>query len=90
MRMSSTLELRGSGGARKVCCAHCGHALGPAGAPWKPHAALKEQPIGALGPTFRLEDRVRLREFSCPGCLRLLDTELALEGDPFLDDILFV
>jgi acetone carboxylase gamma subunit len=29
-----------------------------------------------------------LRRFSCPDCGALLDTEIALADDPFLDDIL--
>ena len=28
-----------------------------------------------------------LREFVCPGCGALLDSEIALPGDPFLEDI---
>ena len=31
---------------------------------------------------------VYLREFSCPQCATLLDTETALPEDPFLNDVL--
>ncbi len=31
-------------------------------------------------------DDLLLREFMCPGCGALLDSEVALPGDPFLKD----
>jgi acetone carboxylase gamma subunit len=31
-----------------------------------------------------------LRQFCCPACGALLDTETALPGDPFLDDVVVV
>ena len=42
--------------------------------------------IGQRGPLILCE-AVRLRRFVCPGCGALLDTETALAGDPFLDDV---
>tara|TARA_B100001123_G_scaffold76755_1_gene86708 strand:- start:27 stop:299 length:273 start_codon:yes stop_codon:yes gene_type:complete len=89
MRFSSTLNIAGDPGQRKVVCAKCNHEIGLAGKPWKVHAALLERPINELGQTYDLKDDVMLREFSCPACKALLDTELALAEDPYLDDILF-
>ena len=85
-RMSSSLEIADG----RVACRGCGHALGPAGEPWKPAASLSETPMrGAAGIPYRGGERVLLRRFSCPGCGALLDSETALPGDPFLNDILF-
>ena len=89
MRLSSTLNIAGDPGTRKVLCAKCDHEIGPAGEPWKKRVSLLERPIKELGETYELNDDVMLREFSCPSCKALLDTELALSEDPFLDDLLF-
>jgi len=91
MRLSSTLNISNpSGGTRQITCAKCGQAVGPAGEPWKHRVALNERPIKELGTTYKLQETVVLREFACPGCQALLDTEIALKDDPFLDDVLFV
>ena len=37
---------------------------------------------------YTTDERLLLREFACPGCGGLLDTEIALPGDPFLEDSL--
>lgn len=84
-RISATLVVDG---ARNVACMACGHALGPAGAPWKQAARRDETPMrGAAGDAYTNADRVLLRRFFCPGCGALLDTESALPGDPFLNDV---
>ena len=70
-------------------CAGCGARLGPAGAPWKSQAVLREEPIGDHDGMDESLPRVVRRQFTCAGCGALLDTETALAGDPFLDDLLF-
>ena len=87
-RISATLVVDG---ARNVACMACGHALGPVGAPWKAAARLDETPMqGAAGAAYTNAGRVLLRRFFCPGCGALLDTESALPGDPFLNDVVRV
>ena len=87
-RISATLVVNDD---RAIACAACGHTLGPAGAPWKDHARLDEQPMqGAGGNPYTNAERVLLRRFFCPDCGALLDTESALAGDPFLTDIVRV
>lgn len=86
-RISLTLAARGG----QICCAACGHALGAKGTSWKRNAALstvavKDTPGAGLG----VDQRVIIRKFACPGCSRLLDTEIALPEDPFLDDFVSV
>ena len=71
-----------------IACAGCGHALGPAGQPWKPAAVLSEVAMKGLGGApYSAADDALLRRFLCPGCCTLLDSETALPGDPFLEDV---
>jgi len=71
-----------------VRCRACGHDLAQAGTPWKAAARLVERPMkGAGGKAYSAGAAVRLRQFCCPNCGALLDTETALAGDPFLDDV---
>ena len=87
-RISATLVVDAE---RAIACATCGHALAPAGEPWKGAARLDERPMqGAGGAPYSNAARVLLRRFLCPGCGALLDTESALAGDPFLTDIVKV
>jgi acetone carboxylase gamma subunit len=41
----------------------------------------------AAGTAYDSADKVLLRRFYCPGCGALLDSEMALPGEPFLDDL---
>lgn len=70
-------------------CAACGHALGPA--PWKAKAIRRDLPLAeAGGPAYDTgHPGVLLRQFICPGCATLLDTETATAGDAALDDRLY-
>lgn len=89
-RVSPTLEIRATAQGDRVCCSKCGAALVPAGQPWKTAAALDEQPMrGAGGVAYSVSDKVLLRRFTCKGCGTLLDTEMALPGEPFLDDVVY-
>jgi acetone carboxylase gamma subunit len=72
----------------RLRCAACGHDLGPASGAWKERAARRERPLAeAGGPAWDTGfPGVVLREFACPGCARLLDTETARPEDPPLLD----
>jgi len=87
--ISPTLEIRATGDGDRICCRGCGAPLAPAGRSWKPAAKLDEAPMrGMAGAAYAGgSDKVLLRRFSCGGCGALLDTEMALPGEPFLDDI---
>lgn len=87
-RVSASLVVNDSG---EIACMACGHALGPSGEPWKEAARLGETPLkGAGGEPYSNAANVLLRRFYCPGCAALLDSETALAGDPFLNDIVHV
>ena len=74
-----------------IACMSCGHALGPSGKPWKDAACLSEIPLeGAAGAPFSNAAYVLLRRFYCPGCAAILDSETALAGDPFLNDVVHI
>ena len=89
MRMSQALNIIDSEGKRTIACSKCDHLIGPTDENWKPHAVLYEQPISSLGETYTTNEQVLLRSFVCPGCGVLLETEVALAGDPFLEDLIF-
>jgi acetone carboxylase gamma subunit len=42
---------------------------------------------GLGGAPYSAADDALLRRFLCPGCCTLLDSETALPGDPFLEDV---
>ena len=84
-RISASLVVDDNG---EIACMECGHALGPAGAPWKKAARLSETPLQGSGvEPYSNAANVLLRQFFCPGCAALLDSESALAGDPFLNDV---
>jgi acetone carboxylase gamma subunit len=86
--ISINLEIRATKDGDRIACRACGHALAPAGTPWKRHAALREISMnGAGGKAYSGAPESLLRQFGCPGCGALLDSEMALPGEPFLDDI---
>ncbi len=84
--VSQRLELRQRDDGDAVCCRGCGAAIAPVGEAWKPNAVLRERKLRDLAPVYTTNDDLMLREFACPGCGALLDTEVALPGDPFLND----
>jgi acetone carboxylase gamma subunit len=87
--VSPTLEILRRESAEHICCRECGSAIAEAGISWKPFARLLELPLHeAAGGAYRGAPDVRLRLFSCAGCGALLDSEIALPGEPFLEDVL--
>ena len=55
----------------------------------KSQKCVDEEILKQLGGPYTTGDEVRLRKFSCPGCGLLLDCELALPEDPFLEDVIY-
>ncbi len=88
--VSATLEIRATEAGERICCRKCGHPLVPPGQPWKQAAQLRESSMrGAGGLAYTGAAEVVLRQFSCHGCGTLLDTEMALPGEPFLEDVVY-
>ena len=87
-RISASLVVNDGG---EIACMACGHALGPSGKPWKEAARLAETPLqGSGGEPYSNAANVLLRQFYCPGCAALLDSETALVKDPFLNDVVHI
>jgi N-methylhydantoinase B len=74
-------------------CAACGELLSTKDDPsYKAGAVLIERELddalpNTNPPSVFVDEKVTFREFACPGCARLLATEVARPGDAFLDDI---
>lgn len=86
--VSPTLKIVPLDGVARICCRECGWAVAEAGKSWKPSARLLELPMReAGGDAYQGARDVLLRLFSCGGCGALLDSEIALSGDPFLEDV---
>jgi hypothetical protein len=81
-RLSSNLYVKSVNGAEMIHCI-CGIALGPAGAGEDPKQLLKvkDADLSKAGPNVNPyglgNRRFFLREYYCPGCFRLIETEVA-------------
>jgi acetone carboxylase gamma subunit len=89
-RINEYLGVDGTGEAATIVC-RCGHRIGPAAENYKEHALLREGPVQGAGPWVDPlhigGDRFVCREFFCPGCVTLLDVEIAQRGEPLLWDV---
>ena len=71
----------------EIRCRRCGHVLGPASRNYKLGALVRDRPLTDGNPHVRdpaiyTDSTVAFREFVCPGCGTLLDTEVAVDGAP--------
>ncbi len=78
--------------ALHFACAGCATDLGPLGGNYKERCARDDRPIEASNPIVGDPQRFidplpQFRQFCCPGCGRLIENEIAREGDPLLRDI---
>jgi acetone carboxylase gamma subunit len=87
-RVSPAVAVVGAGSVARHVCVACDGDLGPASGAWKDHARRRELPLPvAGGPAYENGDAtVVLRQFFCPACATLLETETAMVGDPVLTD----
>jgi len=68
-------------GTEYAACADCEAVLGRADEDWKGNAAVRDRPVSATGTATDGEKRFRLRQFCCPDCGSLFDTEVARRDD---------
>ena len=89
-RLNEQLSIDGCGAQATIVC-RCGQHLGPASQNYKREALLREGPVQNAGPwvdPHRIGgDRFVCREFFCPGCMALLDVEIAQRDEPILWDV---
>ena len=86
MRMSRRLNITETRGKRQIICRKCTHSFCIAAESWKTQAVLHEQVMSHLGALYSTGEEVVMRSFTCPSCGVLLDTEIAMKGDPYLED----
>lgn len=67
-----------------VQCDCCDTVIAPNDENWKSYSSVAERPATHVGSHTSAPDGYVLREFYCPSCGALLDTELAHEDDPTL------
>jgi N-methylhydantoinase B len=85
-RLSSNLYIESVNGSEMVHC-RCGAVLGPAGACAEEDAKhllkVKDADLSKAGPKVNPyglgSHRFFLREYYCPACLRLIETEVAMK-----------
>lgn len=81
----------GSGGAKMVRCTRCGYELCLATENHNLHSLLREGPVQEAGPHVNPHhlggDKFVFRQFYCPNCLALINTQVALRGEPILWDV---
>ncbi len=87
-RLSSNLYLELVQGKEMVHC-RCGAVLGPADKDPKTLLRMKTQDLSKAGPKvnpYKIgSNRFCLKEYYCPRCLRLIETEVALKEDQGID-----
>ena len=81
----------GEGAERALIYCLCGQPLGAAGENFKTHSMVKESPLQEAGPHVDPYDlgkgKFVFRQFFCPSCAVLLETEVTLQGSPYEWDI---
>ena len=94
-RLAASVEVVRAADGLRARCAGCGAGLGSAPGGWKRGAGVAETTVGtpeygaitgAWAP-LRPDAPVVLREYVCPGCDRLLETEVVVAGTPPEDDV---
>lgn len=80
------LQQQGEGANAWVQCTWCGARIAAATERWKDRAVRREQPTAAAGPMREATAGMVLRQYHCPQCATLLDTEVTLAQDPPLYD----
>lgn len=69
-------------------CTWCGATFAPPGTPWKLAAARVERPLSAAGAFRESAAGLVLRQYACPECATVIETDVALPGDdPVHDDV---
>jgi len=94
-RLSETIEVVQTNGALVARCAACGAGIARAPAGWKTALRAAECEVGtgeyaartAAWAPRRPAGAVVLREWICPSCGSLLDTDVVLAGTPVEDDV---
>jgi N-methylhydantoinase B len=84
VRIDEHLSVTESG---RVACTTCGHDLGPPQENYKLQLARRDRALTEICPLNRdpktyIDEEVVFREYACPGCATLIETEIILKSLP--------
>jgi N-methylhydantoinase B len=83
--------VEGTGGGMLFACLSCGIPLGSVDGNYKAACSVQSMPLEEWGPylstDYFLDEHMVFRNFCCPGCGALMDSELAIPSDLPLHDI---
>jgi N-methylhydantoinase B len=86
--VSEYLQILESEEGRVLQCSWCGEILCPGTTKWKDQVRSSELPTTKAGPLRAKNEQFILREYYCPSCATLLDTEVTMKGhEPLHDEI---
>jgi len=71
-------------GRPHAICDRCHNHIGYADEDWKAATAISEDPLSKVGQGTSGSEAYCLREFYCPDCGAVMDTEVAKRSDPSL------
>ena len=77
-----------AGSATSVACANCDQVLALSGEAWKAKLLPIDFPMNEIIAAYTTIDGLMLRQYACPSCGSLLDSETVYEDDPPLLDII--
>ena len=82
--ISHSLEAAAEGAERVVRCRKCKRSFGPVTRNWKSSPAVirRVTSLAEARSGIPASEQVEWRQWICPGCAALLDTEAALRGEP--------
>lgn len=92
IQVLENLAIDSRDGRSVFVCNRCESALGPAEEDYKRHCMYRERPVQELGRLFGdprrfVDDDIVFREFMCPQCGGLFDTEINRASEPPVHDI---
>ncbi|MDP9475070.1 MAG: acetone carboxylase subunit gamma [Actinomycetota bacterium] len=92
VQVLENLEVEGTQGDARYVCRNCGATLGSATENYKKFCLYRERSVEQIGRLFGdprrfIDDDVVLREFMCPGCSVLFDSEVSRKSDAPIRDI---
>lgn len=88
--LNEYLGTKTEGTGQVIYCTNCGHVFGPVAENYKLQALVREAPLSQAGPQtdpYRRSKKYKFRQFACPGCYRLLDSEIVLKDAPIEWDV---
>jgi N-methylhydantoinase B len=92
MQVLENLAILGRNGGSVFVCNRCDTALGPAEGDYKRLCLYRERPVQTVGRLFDdprrfVDEDIVFREFLCPTCGGLFDTEINRRTEPPVHDI---